>query len=51
MNTVAELEQTALEVISALRRIPQYSQLRVAVIGGLARMHYNPEDRVTMVHT
>ncbi|KAK4154605.1 hypothetical protein C8A00DRAFT_14312 [Chaetomidium leptoderma] len=45
----AEPEQTALEVIRALKSIPEYANLRVAVIGGLARMHYDthPDGRVT----
>ncbi|KAL2018461.1 hypothetical protein VTK56DRAFT_817 [Thermocarpiscus australiensis] len=44
-----ELEQTAREVIRALKSVngSKYSNLRVAVIGGLARMHYNPKGRVT----
>ena len=44
-----QLEQTALEVIRALKSIPRYSDLKVAVIGGLARMHYNPIGRFTDV--
>ncbi|KAK4234268.1 hypothetical protein C8A03DRAFT_37958, partial [Achaetomium macrosporum] len=44
-----ELEETARRVLRALRRIDnvKYSNLRVAVIGGLARMHYDPRGRVT----
>jgi hypothetical protein len=43
------LEQTALAVIRVLQSIPEYRKLRVAVIGGLTRMHYDPESRLTMV--
>jgi hypothetical protein len=43
------LEQTALAVVSALRVIQdtKFQNLRVAVIGGLARKHHNPTGRET----
>ncbi|KAK4234485.1 hypothetical protein C8A03DRAFT_37754 [Achaetomium macrosporum] len=44
-----DLQETALKVIRALKSIEgvKYSNLRVAVIGGLARMHYNHRGRDT----
>jgi hypothetical protein len=44
-----QLHQTALEVIRTLKELPKYSNLRIAVIGGLARMRYNPIGRQTKV--
>lgn len=43
------LEQTVLDVIRALKRIPRYATTKIAVIGGLARLHYNPHGRLTTV--
>ncbi|KAK3294548.1 uncharacterized protein B0H64DRAFT_190009 [Chaetomium fimeti] len=42
---LAELEQTARTVVRALRS--RRPDLKVAVIGGLARIHYSPEGRFT----
>jgi hypothetical protein len=36
-------------VIDALRTLPQYSNLWIAVIGGAARVHYEPLGRETEV--
>jgi hypothetical protein len=33
-----QLHQTALEVIRTLKELSKYTNLRIAVIGGLARM-------------
>ncbi|KAK4038319.1 hypothetical protein C8A01DRAFT_37706 [Parachaetomium inaequale] len=41
------LEQAALDVIDALRQIPQFSDLGIAVIGGFARVHHNRGSRGT----
>ena len=43
------LQQTALDVIAALGMIPHWSDTNIAVIGGLARLHYNPVGRRTAV--
>ncbi|KAK4153532.1 hypothetical protein C8A00DRAFT_33693 [Chaetomidium leptoderma] len=43
----ARLRGTALKVIHDLKRIPDYAGLELAIIGGLARMHYAPKARVT----
>lgn len=44
MASQLDLEQTALAVIEALKSMddPRYRNLKIAVIGGLARVHYNP---------
>jgi hypothetical protein len=49
MNDEDQLHQTALEVIRALKRLSDYSNLRIVVIGGLARMRYSPRSRHTKV--
>lgn len=50
-NMMEDLEQTALAVIEALKSMndPRYPNLRIAVIGGLARMHHTTKDLTTKV--
>ncbi|KAH6626670.1 hypothetical protein B0J18DRAFT_146613 [Chaetomium sp. MPI-SDFR-AT-0129] len=48
-SMIENLERTALAVIEALKNMndSRYSHLRIAVVGGLARMHHNAEDLTT----
>ena len=47
--TFTELEACAADVIAALKSIGEYSNSRVAVIGGLAVWKHIPEGRTTQV--
>jgi hypothetical protein len=49
MPTLAELNRAAAEVITILKGITDYSDARVAVIGGLALWNYVQNGRTTDV--
>jgi hypothetical protein len=49
MPTLAELNRAASEVIIILKGIPDYSNAKVAVIGGLALWNYVQNGRTTEV--
>jgi hypothetical protein len=49
MPTLAELNRAASEVIIILKGITDYSNARVAVIGGLALWNYVQNGRTTEV--
>ena len=48
-NMNNSLQQTALDVIAYLRMIPRWTGSNIAVIGGVARLHYKPGGRHTSV--
>lgn len=49
MEHRAALQQAAGEVIDILRNMTEFSETRIAVIGGLALWNYLPEGRTTQV--
>ena len=49
MASLQFLHSAAAEVIGYLKKISEYSDVRVAVIGGLAVWNYIPKGRTTQV--
>jgi hypothetical protein len=49
MPTRTELERAAANVIGILKSISEYSEARIAIIGGLALWKYIPNGRTTQV--
>jgi len=49
MPTQTQLETAAADIIGILRGISEYSNARIAIIGGLALRNYIPTGRTTDV--
>jgi len=49
MPTRIELERAATNVVGILKNISEYSEAKIAIIGGLALWKYIPNGRTTQV--
>jgi hypothetical protein len=49
MTSISTLERAAADVISILKGIDEFSNARIAVIGGMALRKYLPNGRTTDV--
>lgn len=51
MSTLAQLDQAAKDVVGEMKKIKEYADAKVAVIGGLALWNYIKSGRTTKVCT